>query len=269
MNLFLFAFSLLTILLPSQSLSNPPSEPNEQTILRIQEEVARIDRDTSLRIESGWQHFSQAAYQFTVHHNDVEIVKLTQILFTKTEAFHETVYFPNRPSPLFIYRKTAVQYNDQSRWISEEENYYSEGELLPPLTRGIRILPSSHSRIDTVSWVPSAIQVEDAYKENRRFINQVLEEILSISFVPARLYTGRYVYAYDTESFGECHTDRTYQIEDKTLRDTYASLEIKSFEGAIATFVATMDLQEDMMGEMTETLTVVELVSMRKQTDCE
>lgn len=228
-----------------------------------------IDRDTSLSIETAWYHQGDGDFQYTVYRNTEEIVKLKRSIFVGPEELHQTIYFPNRATPLYFHRQTVMYFDDLSQRISEEASYYVDGELLPPLNRVIKFPTSTHARVSDVPWLPQLERMPIVSEDNKIFVKKILEEIQSKEFVPAKLYTGRYLSAYDRESFVDCHTGCEYQIEDRTLRDMYAELGLELSVRSQATFVATMDLQEEVTGEMVETLTLVEFVSMQKEKACE
>lgn len=260
-------FFIILLLFPILCLGihDQARQDEEQEILRIQERIYQIDRDSSLSIETAWYHQGDGDFQYTVYRNTDEIMKLKRSLFVGGEELHQTVYFPDRPSPLAV-NQVSIQYlEDQKFRQSEKVSYYAEGKLQSVRARTCEYGKYASSPIPDEPWVPQLEQLDHIFEENQTLISRLLTEIEAPSFLPAKLYKGSYTYAFDTEFFVESETDQRYQLEHQILRQAYLRLQPEVFEKVNVILVATMDMQEDLSGKMTETLTLVDFISMEKK----
>ncbi|MEM7371648.1 MAG: hypothetical protein AAF587_23740 [Bacteroidota bacterium] len=236
----------------------------------VQAQIKSIDQDSNLRIEVAWHHEGDGDFRYIVYRKADEIVKLTWSLFVGPEELHQTIYFPKRETPLHVFKQAIIHYDDGSHEISQDATYYDENKLLHAQARTFMYEGSIPDQAPSVEWEHYPEEVGDPQsEEDRAYIRQALRQVSAIDLVPAKKYTGQYVYAYDTESFKECGTDRRFQVENKLLREAYTQLKLEVFAPARIEIVATMEMQEDMAGEMVETLKLYEVLSMQADQECQ
>lgn len=247
-----------------------PSINSSDKLDSIHAQIKSIDQDTSLSIEAAWHHEGDGDFRYLVYRNEEEIVKLKWSLFVGPEELHQTIYFPERETPSHVFRQAIIHFDDGSHEVSEDATYYDENKLVHAQARTYAFEGSFTDQGDSAVWEQYPEEAGTPLSgEDRAYIQRALQQISVLTLLPAKRYTGKYTYAYDTESFKECGTDRRYQIENGYLREAYVQLGMEVFTPARTEIIATMDIQEDLSGEMVETLTLFELLSMTDKQDCQ